>query len=43
MSSDVCKQRSCDPKERTMYKKNKNILLCVCLLRGGGSGEGDER
>ena len=51
MPSDVCKQRSCEPKERTMYmyiklKRNgheiKNIhFLCVVRGREKGKGTGE--
>ena len=38
MPSDVCKQRSCEPKERTVYirlKRNGKNIVCVW---GGGEG-----
>ena len=47
MPSDACKQRSSEPKERTVYIKfkrngtrNKEYSLCVCV--GGEGWEGAE-
>ena len=41
MPSFACKQRSCEPKERTMYMAHKiSVTLCVCLLGVGGGGGG---